>query len=66
MSSPYEPAGLGEDRKKRADKKYILHLTERPDRCFANLYKDYCSHRPKDVTTNAFYLAPIAVAPGVC
>ena len=32
---------------------------ERPERCFVEIYKQYCLHRPPNVKVNAFYRAPI-------
>ena len=62
--SKNNPGGL---KHRKCETKQVCQYanTERPDRCFVNLYKDYCSHRPKDVTTNAFYLAPIANPKGI-
>ena len=39
--------------------------TERPDRCFVEMYKQYCLHGPTDVKDDAFNLAPLCERAGV-
>ena len=41
--------------------KHVLHHANdaNPKRCLVHLYQSYMSHRPPEVTSNAFYLTPL-------
>ena len=57
--SKNNPGGL---KHRKVSPKQVTHHanTERPDRCFIRIYKEYCSHRPEEVTGDVFYLAPLS------
>ena len=58
------PGGL---KHRKVTTKQVTHHanTERPDRCFVEMYKQYCLHRPTDVKDDAFYLAPLSIVKGL-
>ena len=57
-TSENNPGGL---KNRKLQNKEVTHYAnlQRPDRCFVELYKKYCLHRPPDVTGDAFYLTPL-------
>ncbi len=62
--SKNNPGGL---KHRKVTTKQVTHHanTDRPDRCFVELYKQYRSHRPENVKDDAFYLTPIRNATGI-
>lgn len=63
-TSKNNPGGL---KHRKVTTKQVTHHanTERPDRCFVEMYKQYCLHRPTDVKDDAFYLAPLSSVKGL-
>ena len=63
-ASKNNPGGL---KHRKVENKQVTHYanSERPDRCFVELYKKYCSHRPAGVTGDAFYLSPLPKPKGM-
>ena len=63
-ASKNNPGGL---KHRKVENKEVTHYSnsERPDRCFVQLYKKYCSHRPADVIGDTFYLSPLSKPKGV-
>ena len=62
-ASKNNPGGL---KHRKVTTKQVTHFanTECPLRCFVQLYKQYCSHRPDNVKDDAFYLSPMPNAKG--
>jgi len=62
-TSKNNPGGL---KHRKVTTKQVTHHAnlKRPDRCFVDMFKKYCSHRPEKVKDDAFYLAPIPNAKG--
>ena len=52
---------------RKIQNKQVTHYAnvERPDRCFVQLYKEYCLHRPANVVGDVFYLAPLSKPRGM-
>ena len=63
-TSKNNPGGL---KHRKVTTKQVTHHanTEHPDRCFVEMYKQYCLHRPTDVKDDAFYLAPLSSVKGL-
>ena len=63
-TSKNNPGGL---KHRKVTTKQVTHHanTERPDRCFVEMYKQYCLHWPTDVKDDAFYLAPLSSVKGL-
>lgn len=61
--SKNNPGGL---KHRKVSVKQVTHHanTECPQRCFVQMYKEYCFHRPDGVKDDAFYLSPIPNAAG--
>ena len=61
--SKNNPGGL---KHRKLDAKQVVHHGNRedPSRCFVEMYRQYCSHRPAKVKEDAFYLCPIRNAKG--
>ena len=54
--SKNNPGGL---KHRKIEPKHFAN-TQRPERCFVEMYKKYCLHRPENVTNDALYLAPLS------
>ena len=63
-ASKNNPGGL---KHRKLQNKQVTHYanSERPERCFVELYKKYCSHRPVDVIGDTFYLSPLSKPKGM-
>ena len=59
LASKNNPGGL---KHRKVERKQVAHYanTGHPDRCFVEVYKQYCIRRPKDVSDDVFYLSPIS------
>ena len=57
--SKNNPGGL---KHRKVEPKQVKHFanSECPEHCFVEMYKKYCLHRPENVTSDAFYLAPLS------
>ena len=63
-TSKNNPGGLKNRKVQNKEATHYANL-QRPDRCFVELYKKYCLHRPPDVTGDAFYLITLPKPKGM-